>query len=62
MSETLARMDDETTKALDVIAITATRDARTITAAADRLGLKLAGKAEGGLGGPVRPPGRTCVR
>lgn len=55
MSETLARMDDETTKALDVIAITATRDARTITAAADRLGLKLAGKAEGGLGGPFVP-------
>ena len=57
MNATLARMDDETTMALDVIAVTAERDAKTITTAADTLGLKLAGTARGGLGGPFVPLG-----
>lgn len=57
----LARIDGETTVALDVIAASAERDARTITGAAERLGLRLAGApaAPAGLGGPFVPLGEV---
>lgn len=52
VSSALERMDGETNAALEVIAATAERNTRTITEAADKLGLKLAGKATASMGGP----------
>ncbi|WP_186389271.1 peptidoglycan DD-metalloendopeptidase family protein [Stappia sp. TSB10P1A] len=54
----LDRMDSEAHAALDVIAVTAERDAATIADAADQLGLQLAGAKHlpaSGQGGPFVP-------